>query len=109
MDVLQVLAAVLAPKDEVARTCHVGRGHERADEAGGEHEVEPVAVLRDELKPEFRNGVKTDQVFWVGWLVVAGSLLAIAWAWWQSKRVSAEMRQMDEEFSREASGLVPGS
>jgi K(+)-stimulated pyrophosphate-energized sodium pump len=38
----------------------------------------------------------------VGWLVVIGSLLAIGWAWWQSKRESAEMRQMDEEFSRAA-------
>jgi len=30
---------------------------------------------------------------------VVCSLLAIAWAWWQAKRESKEMRQMDEEFT----------
>jgi len=36
----------------------------------------------------------------VGVLVVAISVLAVGWAWWQSKRETDEMRQMDEEFAR---------
>jgi K(+)-stimulated pyrophosphate-energized sodium pump len=45
---------------------------------------------------------KDPKTLLIGWLVVLGSLAAIAWAWWQSKRESAEMRQMDEEFARSA-------
>jgi K(+)-stimulated pyrophosphate-energized sodium pump len=45
---------------------------------------------------------KDQRLLLIGWLVVIGSLLAIAWAWWQSKRENAEMRQMDEEFARAA-------
>jgi hypothetical protein len=52
--------------------------------------------------PPGEQGVKTSNVALTGWLVVLASLLAIAWAWWQSKRESAEMRQMDEEFERAA-------
>jgi K(+)-stimulated pyrophosphate-energized sodium pump len=37
----------------------------------------------------------------VGVAVVLVALLAIGWAWWQSKRESPEMRQMDEEFARQ--------
>ena len=36
----------------------------------------------------------------MGVLVVAISVLAVGWAWWQSKRETDEMRQMDEEFAR---------
>jgi K(+)-stimulated pyrophosphate-energized sodium pump len=42
---------------------------------------------------------KEPRITEIGWAIVAVSLLAIAWAWWQSKRESKEMRQMDEEFS----------
>src|SRR5207247_3953390 len=38
----------------------------------------------------------------IGWLVVAVSVFAVGWAWWQSKRETDEMRQMDEEFARAA-------
>ncbi len=38
----------------------------------------------------------------VGLLLVVISLAAVGWAWWQSKRESAEMRQMDEEFAKAA-------
>ncbi|MBV9123708.1 MAG: sodium-translocating pyrophosphatase, partial [Planctomycetes bacterium] len=47
---------------------------------------------------------KPSNIVLIGWLVVIVSLLAIAWAWWQSKRENAEMRQMDEEFARQAAG-----
>src|SRR5207253_10469059 len=38
----------------------------------------------------------------VGPAVVVIALAAIAWAWWQSKRESAEMRKMDDEFGKAA-------
>jgi K(+)-stimulated pyrophosphate-energized sodium pump len=38
----------------------------------------------------------------VGLLVMVVAVLAITWSWWQSKRESSEMRQMDEEFARAA-------
>ena len=38
----------------------------------------------------------------IGVFVVVVALLAVGWSWWQSKRESAEMRQMDEEFARAA-------
>jgi K(+)-stimulated pyrophosphate-energized sodium pump len=37
-----------------------------------------------------------------GLWVLLIALAAVAWSWWQSKRESAEMRLMDEEFSRAA-------
>ena len=38
----------------------------------------------------------------VGLAIVAVALLAVGWAWWQSKRETEEMRQMDEEFAKAA-------
>jgi K(+)-stimulated pyrophosphate-energized sodium pump len=38
----------------------------------------------------------------VGLAVLIVAAMAIAWSWWQSKRESAEMKQMDEEFARAA-------
>jgi K(+)-stimulated pyrophosphate-energized sodium pump len=38
----------------------------------------------------------------VGWVVLLVAVLAIGWSWWQSKRESREMQQMDEEFARQA-------
>jgi K(+)-stimulated pyrophosphate-energized sodium pump len=38
----------------------------------------------------------------VGALVVLVAVLAIGWSWWQSKRETPEMRQMDAEFDRQA-------
>jgi hypothetical protein len=35
-------------------------------------------------------------------MVLIVAVLAVGWSWWQSKRESAEMRQMDEEFTRQA-------
>jgi K(+)-stimulated pyrophosphate-energized sodium pump len=37
----------------------------------------------------------------VGLAVIGVSLLAIGWAWWQSKRETAESRRQDEEFEKE--------
>ena len=44
--------------------------------------------------------IKThDHIF--GYAVVAAGLLAIGWAWWQSKRDTDEMRELDAEYERE--------
>jgi hypothetical protein len=50
---------------------------------------------------------KPSNVWLTGWLVVIGSLIAIAWAWWQSKRETAEMRQMDDEFTQATEDRQP--
>jgi K(+)-stimulated pyrophosphate-energized sodium pump len=65
------------------------------------HEVHQETI--DKTQVQVTQRFKTPANQWIGWLVVACSLLAIAWAWWQSKRESAEMRQMDEEFGKAAS------
>ncbi|WP_246539576.1 proton/sodium-translocating pyrophosphatase [Telmatocola sphagniphila] len=36
-----------------------------------------------------------------GWIVIGVALLAISWAWWQSKRDTEEMREMDADHERE--------
>src|ERR1700739_4306436 len=35
---------------------------------------------------------------YIGIWVLVVAVAAVAWSWWQSKRETAEMRQMDEEF-----------
>lgn len=42
----------------------------------------------------------------IGWLLLIVAVAAIGWAWWQSKRESVEMRQMDEEFAKAAAEAV---
>jgi K(+)-stimulated pyrophosphate-energized sodium pump len=60
--------------------------------------IRQQTIPRDQIESE----TKAQNIWLTGWLVVLGSVLVIAWAWWQSKRESSEMRQMDEEFSRAA-------
>jgi K(+)-stimulated pyrophosphate-energized sodium pump len=38
----------------------------------------------------------------IGAIVLVVAAAAVGWAWWQSKRETDEMRQMDEEFARAA-------
>jgi K(+)-stimulated pyrophosphate-energized sodium pump len=39
--------------------------------------------------------------FAIGYVIVAIGLVAIGWAWWQSKRDTDEMRELDAEYERE--------
>ena len=39
--------------------------------------------------------------FAIGYVIVAVGLIAIGWAWWQSKRDTDEMRELDAEYERE--------
>jgi K(+)-stimulated pyrophosphate-energized sodium pump len=58
--------------------------------------VKQQVIAQSAIQSESRS----QQALLIGLLVVVVSLLAIGWAWWQSKRETAEMRQMDEEFAR---------
>ena len=46
-----------------------------------------------------RDGAGSRQV---GAVVLALAVFAVAWAWWQSKRETAETKQMDAEMEKEA-------
>ena len=45
----------------------------------------------------------------IGAAVAGVCLLLVGWAWWQSKKDTAEMRQMDEEMQKEATDAAAGS
>ena len=60
-----------------------------------------LLVLPLVIKFNIANG--TDQEGWrYGIAAIVVAALAVAWSWWQSKRESAEMKTMDEEFARAA-------
>jgi K(+)-stimulated pyrophosphate-energized sodium pump len=40
----------------------------------------------------------------IGWAVLAVAVLAIGWAWWQAKRETADMKQMEADMDRDADG-----
>jgi K(+)-stimulated pyrophosphate-energized sodium pump len=46
---------------------------------------------------------------YIGLWVLLVAVLCVAWSWWQSKRETAEMRQMDEEFAKEVAAEEPVS
>jgi K(+)-stimulated pyrophosphate-energized sodium pump len=66
----------------------------------GSKEVDEYTILN--RRQDVLKEVKDPNVQLIGWVVVVIAALAIAWSWWQSKRESAEMRQMDEELTRAA-------
>ncbi len=47
-----------------------------------------------------KDGTDLGARYTIGLGVLGVSLLAVGWAWWQSKRESEEMRKIDEEFER---------
>ena len=61
-------------------------------------------VMRYNLVKEGPMGA--DAKPYVGLVVAILCLLAIGWAVWQSKRESAEMKEMDAELSRASGGAV---
>jgi K(+)-stimulated pyrophosphate-energized sodium pump len=38
---------------------------------------------------------------WVGYMVIVVGLVAVSWAWWQSKRDTPEMQELDEQYERD--------
>jgi Na+/H+-translocating membrane pyrophosphatase len=53
------------------------------------------------------NLVSPTQSRWTGLPIIIIAAAAVGWAWWQSKRESKEMKQMDEEFSQAAEAEEP--
>ena len=46
--------------------------------------------------------VKADTVdSWVGYMVILIGLVAVSWSWWQSKRDTIEMQELDEQYERD--------
>jgi K(+)-stimulated pyrophosphate-energized sodium pump len=46
-----------------------------------------------------KSGSHSDSV--VGYIVIFVGLLAVSWSWWQSKRDTLEMRELDEVYEKE--------
>lgn len=38
---------------------------------------------------------------WVSYMVILIGLIAVSWSWWQSKRDTVEMRELDEQYERD--------
>lgn len=38
---------------------------------------------------------------WVSYMVILVGLIAVSWSWWQSKRDTEEMRELDEQYERD--------
>ena len=58
-----------------------------------------LLVLPIVMMYNIKNGAHGDHA--IGYIVIAVGLLAIGWAWWQSKRDTEEMRELDAEYERE--------
>jgi K(+)-stimulated pyrophosphate-energized sodium pump len=69
-----------------------------------------VSLLALPLVIQF-NLVTGKENRWTGVAILLVALAAVAWSWWQSKRESSEMKQMDEEFAKavsdETGAVVP--
>jgi hypothetical protein len=85
--------------DKTSDKIRVNRRIEAPDpaNAGKKIEVNEEVTLN---RPDVTSDTKDQTTTLIGWLVVLGSLLAVAWAWYKSKSESAEMKKMDEEFSQ---------
>jgi len=62
-------------------------------------------VLKYNVVQEGQLGKDTKPM--IGLVIAILCLLTISWAVWQSKRESAEMKEMDAELSKAAGGTVP--
>jgi len=51
-----------------------------------------------------KDGTSLGQRYTIGIAVLGVGLIAVGWAWWQSKNESAEMKAIDEEFTKAVSG-----
>jgi K(+)-stimulated pyrophosphate-energized sodium pump len=58
-----------------------------------------LLVLPLVLTYNLKHGTEPDSV--IGYVVILVGLAAVSWAWWQSKRDTAEMREMDEQYEKE--------
>ncbi len=58
-----------------------------------------LLILPSVINYNLKDGTHIDERWTIGIAVLGVSLLAVAWAWWQSKRETDEMRRIDEEFA----------
>jgi K(+)-stimulated pyrophosphate-energized sodium pump len=58
-----------------------------------------LLVLPLVMAYNIKSGVHGDS--WVGYVVIVFGLLAVSWSWWQSKRDTIEMRELDEQYERD--------
>lgn len=61
----------------------------------------PLVILYN-----LKDGTGTSMV---GGVIAVVALLAVAWAWWQSKQESTEVKQMEDELEKEAALTAKGS
>jgi K(+)-stimulated pyrophosphate-energized sodium pump len=58
-----------------------------------------LLVLPLVIAKNIKSGEQSDSA--LGYFVIAVAFLAIAWAWWQSKRETPELRELDEQYERD--------
>jgi K(+)-stimulated pyrophosphate-energized sodium pump len=58
-----------------------------------------LLVLPLVLTYNIKQGTHSDSP--VGYFVILVALVAVSWSWWQSKRDTIEMRELDEEYERD--------
>lgn len=58
-----------------------------------------LLVLPLVLTYNVKHGTHSDS--FVGYVVILVGLLAVAWSWWQSKRDTPELRELDEQYERD--------
>ena len=59
-------------------------------------------ISGNKIYPENKEQPLNQTALWIGIGVFVVSVLAVGWAWFQSKRETDEMRKMDEEFAKAA-------
>ncbi len=63
-----------------------------------------LLILPMVLQYNLKDGKMVEGRYSIGLAVLGVALLAVAWAWWQSKRESEEMKAIDEEFVKASQG-----
>ena len=63
-----------------------------------------LLILPMVLQYNLKDGKMVEGRYSIGLAVLGVALLAVAWAWWQSKRESDEMKAIDEEFVKASQG-----
>ena len=58
-----------------------------------------LLVLPLVLTYNIKQGTHSDSP--VGYVVILVGLLAVSWSWWQSKRDTIEMRELDEQYEQD--------
>jgi K(+)-stimulated pyrophosphate-energized sodium pump len=63
-----------------------------------------LLILPSVITYNIKDGTDIGARWTIGISVLGVALLAVVWAWWQSKRESDELKRIDEEFAKAAQG-----